>query len=811
MAAGGKGIRAGAAFVEIFTDNSKLVRGLNAASKRLKSWGKSLTAMGSSALFGAAAAAAPLAFATNTFMQFEDQMKAVQAVTQSSGQAFDLLYEKAKLLGRTTSFTAAQVAEGMLNLARAGFNPQEIDAAIAGMLDLSRATGSDLAMATDIAAGTLRAFSLEADQSTRVADVLVATANNSAQTIEDLGESMKYVAPIAEEYGLSLEETAKALGVLANMQIKGSMAGTSMRMAMMKMADPNIRKQIEALGVATTDSTGNLRTDFGAMLLEIGDKAKGMTSGARIALFTDLFDARAAGAMAKLAKSDFPALGAAIDNAGGTAARTAETMDSGLGGGFRRLMSAVEGIQIAIGETLGKILTKLADYLSTVAEKIVSVVKANRGFIAAAVGVIAAVAGIGVGLVALGGVFSLLGFALGTVSTVLGVIGALLGALLSPIGMVAAAIVGGVVAWVKWSASGQQAWATAKQVFGSISSIAQQTFNGIADALGSGDLALAGRIAFLGLKTAAAQAMLGLRSIVGDSLAGLGGMLLSGDFTGAWEQAVRLMGSVWDGWSAGVVQVMVDVAKQLTSIWGKLTNWMTDKITDLSQTPFFRQAFYDLTGVDIKGEQERVNKQRAYTKQRTEESLAKFRAQREGATGPMAVQLDEQIAEAERLLERLGKPIDFAAGVKEETRAGTKGVESSINAILDEMAKTEQAQAERSKADAAQGTDAGLAALQAAAEAAGKDWEAALAEAATKKAEAEAAATAKAKEAVGGEDGPDAAAEKAVSVVGTFSAAAVRGFGGGGPMERVAKGVEKLVKTDEELLREVKLGAPAFS
>ncbi len=197
-----RAIKAGAAYVELFTENSRFVRGLRLAESRLRAFGQKASQIGKRMLLFSGAIATPLAFASRTFAGFEDQMKSVQAVTGAVGDQFDRLYNQAKRFGRTTSFTAAQVAGGMLSLGRAGFNPAEIEAATAGVLNLARATGTDLAAAADIAAGTLRAFSLEADQMGRVTDVLVATANNSAQTMEDLGESMKYAAPIAEEYGL---------------------------------------------------------------------------------------------------------------------------------------------------------------------------------------------------------------------------------------------------------------------------------------------------------------------------------------------------------------------------------------------------------------------------------------------------------------------------------------------------------------------------------------------------------------------------------------------------------------------------------
>ena len=176
-------IKAGAAYVELFTKDGRFVRGLRLAERRLRAFGQKASQIGKRMLLLSGAIATPLGFASRTFAGFEDQMMAVRAVTGAVGDQFQRLYQQAKRLGRTTSFTAAQVAEGMLNLARAGFQPTEIEAAIPAVLNLARATGTELAMAADIAAGTLRAFSLQADQMGRVTDVLVATANNSAQTM----------------------------------------------------------------------------------------------------------------------------------------------------------------------------------------------------------------------------------------------------------------------------------------------------------------------------------------------------------------------------------------------------------------------------------------------------------------------------------------------------------------------------------------------------------------------------------------------------------------------------------------------------
>ena len=185
-------------------------------------------------------------------------MLTVRAVTGATAEQFAVLTDQAKQLGRTTSFTAKQVAEGMTSLGRAGFKPAEIQAAIPAVLNLARATGTELGQAADYAANSIRAFGLSASDTTRVADVLTATANNSAQTVDDLAESLKYAAPVAADAGESIESTSKALGVLANMGIKGSMAGTTIRQMFIRLADPGVQKTLAGLGIAAVDAAGNL-------------------------------------------------------------------------------------------------------------------------------------------------------------------------------------------------------------------------------------------------------------------------------------------------------------------------------------------------------------------------------------------------------------------------------------------------------------------------------------------------------------------------------------------------------------------------
>ncbi len=157
-------IRAGAAYVEVTAETSKLQRNLTTAQSQLQSFGRACTSIGRDLIVMSGAIALPLGMAVKGFAEFDDQMRLVKAVTKSTQQEFDQLTIVAAKLGRETSFTAKQVANGMISLGRMGFSPKEIENSIQPTLDLARATGTELGEAADIAANSMRIFGIEASQ-----------------------------------------------------------------------------------------------------------------------------------------------------------------------------------------------------------------------------------------------------------------------------------------------------------------------------------------------------------------------------------------------------------------------------------------------------------------------------------------------------------------------------------------------------------------------------------------------------------------------------------------------------------------------
>lgn len=384
----------GTMFANIGVTTVAMDKGFMLAQQKLEGFATKMRRSGITTIAIGIGIALPLIKAIKVFATFDDKMRLVQAVTQETGEVFDMLTERAKFLGRTTSFTARQVADGMGELGRAGFKGENIREAISAILDLARATQTDLGESAIIVASTLRAFELQTSETTRVADVMTAAANNASQTLTDFGESMKYAAPVAAEFGMSLEETAKAISTMANFSIRGSMAGTSLRMIMIRLADKKIQKRLAGIGVSITGSNDELRT-VSAILQDVHKNIQTLSKAGQLGFMKDLFGARAISGGLKLAKGNFDLLNKAIDNAGGTARRTAEAMDKGLGGALRIMWSAVEGGDIAIGESLEEPLSRVVKQITKVIGTITEFIERNKW-------VIRTIAVVGVGLISMG-------------------------------------------------------------------------------------------------------------------------------------------------------------------------------------------------------------------------------------------------------------------------------------------------------------------------------------------------------------------------------------------------------------------------
>lgn len=209
-------------FLQVVVDSKDFLEGLEQIEGRLRRFATTCAKYGTPLQEMGEAMFAPFAKGASVFAAFDDVMRRVGAVTAASVEKLSALGDLAKSLGASTAFTAAQVAAGMQSLGMMGFSTEEIRASTAAIMNLSQATGTELAVAATIAANNLRVFGMGAKDIGKVSDYLAATANGSAQTLTDLGEALKTAGPAAASVGQTVRQTSAALGVLANMGIRRS-------------------------------------------------------------------------------------------------------------------------------------------------------------------------------------------------------------------------------------------------------------------------------------------------------------------------------------------------------------------------------------------------------------------------------------------------------------------------------------------------------------------------------------------------------------------------------------------------------------
>jgi TP901 family phage tail tape measure protein len=293
------------------------------------------------------AVGAAVGYSVKVFSDFQEKMNAVKAVTQASASEMEALTAKAKELGIKTQFSAREAAAGMEFLGMAGFKTTEILESMEDVLNLAAAGSLGLAEAADIASNVLTAFRLPASEMSRVADVIAYTAANANTNVRQLGEAMTYVAGTAAGAGVSLEETAALLGIMGNVGLQASMAGTSFNQALIHMLKPTeeAAEKLKKLNIEFDESTGRL-TNIGDLFKSLEEAGIGVTEA------LELFGVRGGRAIQAGMAQGSESVQEFIDNlknVRGVAKQMAETKMEGLPGAFKEFRSALEGLAIAIG------------------------------------------------------------------------------------------------------------------------------------------------------------------------------------------------------------------------------------------------------------------------------------------------------------------------------------------------------------------------------------------------------------------------------------------------------------------------------
>lgn len=331
-----------------------------------------------------------------TGMTFESSMSSVAAISGATNEELEQLTEKAKVMGATTKYTAAESADAFKYMAMAGWKTSDMISGIDGVLSLAAASGEDLATTSDIVTDAMTAFGLSADQASHFADVLAAASSNANTNVSMMGETFKYVAPVAGALNYSIEDTAEAIGLMANAGIKSTQAGTALRSIITRLStDAGASSKslgalgtlVEELGVQFYNADGSAR-DFGDVINEAREAWKGLNDEQQTEYGKAIAGTNAISgwlALMNSAPADVQKLTKAIEECDGAATDMSTTMIDNLQGDMTLLESATDGMKIALSEELNPAIRDITQtftkYMPTVQKALEPVAKGAGKFI----------------------------------------------------------------------------------------------------------------------------------------------------------------------------------------------------------------------------------------------------------------------------------------------------------------------------------------------------------------------------------------------------------------------------------------------
>lgn len=434
---------------------------ISVVGEKFQKVGDSISGVGEKLLPVTTAVGGIATAAVTTAADFDSAMSKVAAVSGAAGDDLDALREKAREMGSKTKFSASEAAEAMNYMAMAGWKTKDMLSGIEGIMNLAAASGEDLATTSDIVTDALTAFGLSASDSGRFADVLAAASNNANTNVSMLGESFKYVAPVAGALGYSVEDTSIALGLMANSGIKATNAGTALRTLLTNMSKPtkDMSDAMDVLGISLTDDEGNMYSlmevmeqlrdgfgggsmsaeDFSARLVELDEQLSDGTvtqeeyDASLEDLMASMYGVEAAQkaelaamlagkqgmsgllAIVNASEEDFNKLAAAINNSNGTAEEMAAVMQDNLNGQMTILKSQLDELFISFGEMLMPMIRSGVSVVQAFVDKLNSMDESTRRTI---VTVAAIAAAVGPVLIVLGNVITAVGKILSAVSAV---------------------------------------------------------------------------------------------------------------------------------------------------------------------------------------------------------------------------------------------------------------------------------------------------------------------------------------------------------------------------------------------------------
>jgi len=552
---------------------------LGVVGEKMQDAGDKISGVGQKLLPVTAGVTALGTIAVKTGADFDSAMSKVAAVSGATGSEMDALREKAREMGSKTKFSASEAADAMNYMAMAGWKTNDMLSGIEGIMNLAAASGEDLASTSDIVTDALTAFGLSASDSGHFADILAAASSNANTNVSMMGETFKYAAPVLGSLGYSAEDSAIAIGLMANAGIKSSQAGTALRSAITNLAKPTdtVASAMEQYGISLTDSSGKMYS-LRELMEQLRQKLGGLSEAEQAQAAASLFGKEAMSGMLAIingSPADFEKLSNAIDTCSdtvdgynGTTEKMAAVMQDNLAGQVTILKSQLEELAISFSDILMPTIRSVVSRIQELVDKLNQLdpqtkeTIAKIALVAAALGPMLVV--LGKTISSVGTVFSAVSKLPALFSAVQSGIGAITGALgvsLGPLLAIIAAVAALVAAFV-------HLWKTNDEFKSNIIAIWEQiksTFTGLTQGITDRLNALGFdfesftdvlKAAWDGLCNLLAPIFEGVFQNISNLFSGYTGVLMGqldvliGLFTGDWEQCWNgikgIFTSIWD-------------------------------------------------------------------------------------------------------------------------------------------------------------------------------------------------------------------------------------------------------------------------
>lgn len=562
---------------------------LQSVGKSMTSAGSTLTKTVTTPVLGLGTAAVKVT------SDFESAMSKVSAISGATGGDLDALNKKAQEMGAKTKFSATESAEAFTYMAMAGWKTEDMLSGIDGIMSLAAADGLDLATTSDIVTDALTAFGLSASDSGHFADVLAKASSNANTNVSMLGESFKYVAPVAGALGYSAEDTAIALGLMANAGIKGSQGGTALRGSLTRLIKPTDEAAVlmEQYGLSMTNADGSMKS-LGEVMNMLRDKLGGLTEAEQAQVAAQIFGQEAMSGMLAIinaSDSDYAKLTDAIYDADGAAQQMADTMLDNLSGQLTLLKSALEGLAIQFGEILMPYIKQFVTWLQNLTQRLQELTPEQKKQVVKWAAIAAAI----------GPVLMVLGKLTSSVGSIITTFGKIPGALVkaksaftaasAAIGGISAPVVAVVAVIGVLIAAFANLWKTNEEfrnkmtaIWDGIKSKFESFAQGIVDRLNAlgfdfenfGEVVKAIWDGFCSVLAPIFEAAFEIiSSVLGTVLDVLTGILdvFIGIFTGNWEQCWNGIKEIFVGIWNGLVGILQSLGNMLLGIFDAVCGW----------------------------------------------------------------------------------------------------------------------------------------------------------------------------------------------------------------------------------------------